>query len=102
MATTEGAALVNERETLIAEFDRTVKEAKRIAKGIDKVTARGRWVAAVEKAEAMVEEVKVTPSGDDDEDEDLKRQVLADQIEREGRDPLLYKAVVAPSAPGVS
>lgn len=99
MKAREGVAVVNEREALISQFNKLVKDAQRQAKGIDPVTPRERWVSVIDKAQSMVDEVVVSPSGDHDQDDDLRRSVLADQIEREGNDPMLYRAVVAPSTP---
>ncbi|TVS01075.1 MAG: hypothetical protein EA407_13000 [Rhodobacteraceae bacterium] len=102
MRSTNGAKLVAEKDALLVEFDKIVKEAKRRLRGVDKVTPRQLWADAKAKADEMVSSVVVFQDDDDDQqldEDDLKREIVADLIESEGKDPLLYKAVVSPSAP---
>ena len=99
MKAREGAALVSEREAHTAEFDRVVKDAKLRAAGLDPDTPMRKWEKAVTSAEQMVSDVVVIPSGCEDEDEELRRSVLADELERAKADSVLYKAVMSPSAP---
>ncbi|TMV09695.1 site-specific integrase [Ruegeria sediminis] len=92
MKAREGAALVSEQETLLAEFEKIVKKAKRKAAGQGKLSPLEHWREAVEEAEAM--KAEITGSLDDDE----RQEVLAEDLHRRGADPILIKAVMQPEA----
>ena len=98
MKAREGVALVSEREALTAEFDKVVKDARLRAAGLDPDTPMRKWEKAVDIAEQTLSRVVVSASGCEVTDEDLRRSVLADELERTKADPMLYKAVLSPSA----
>jgi integrase len=86
-------ALVAEWEGHLKEFDRIVKKAERSSGTVDlvdRLSPLEEWREARRDAAAMLDELK----GDLTDDE--KRELLGDELERRGSDPLLYKAVVVP------
>jgi hypothetical protein len=89
MQAREGAALVAEQEKLVREFDRIVAKAKG---EVPEVTPRDHWRETLAEAEAMVAAIKGTLSDDE------RREVLADDLQSRGSDPVLIKAVVAPQS----
>ncbi|WP_439562819.1 tyrosine-type recombinase/integrase [Roseinatronobacter sp.] len=99
MKAREGVALVAEWESLMAEFKMVVKDAGLRAAGMDPDTPLRQWEKAVASAEQMVSGVVVNPSGCEEEDEDFRRSVLAEALELQQPDPMLFRAVFSPSAP---
>lgn len=92
MTAREGAALIAEQETLLAEFEKIVEKAKRKAAGTGQLSPLEHWREAVKEAEAMVAAV----SGGRGDDE--RQMVLADDLRHRGADPVLIRAVVQPNA----
>lgn len=92
MKAREGAALVVEQEALLAEFDKIVTKAKRKAAGQGALSPLEHWREAVKEAKAM----KAAVIGARDEDE--AQEILADDLNRRGADPVLIKAVMQPDA----
>lgn len=95
MKARDGGALVTEWETLMKAYDRNVAKAQRAAGFFgadDRLSPLERWREAREEATAMMNAFK------DDLTEDERRELLGDELERRGADPMLYKAVVVPDA----
>ena len=92
MRAREGAALVAEQETLLAEYDKIVAKARKKAAGAGQFSPLEHWREAVKEAEEMVASIKGNFS------EAGRREVLADELRRAEADPVLYKAVVSPDA----
>jgi integrase len=92
MRAREGAALVAEQETLLAEYDKLVAKAMRKAAGQGQLSPLEHWREATAEAEAMVAAIK----GGLDEDD--RRDVLAEDLHRRGSDPVMIKAVMQPEA----
>ena len=90
MQAREGAALVAEQERLVAQFDRIVFKNGGIAHG--QVSSREHWQDMLRQAEAMLEAIKGNLSEDD------KREILAEDLHGRGADPVLIKAITAPSS----
>ncbi len=94
MKAREGGALVTEWERLMKDYDREVRKAERkagVAPAGD-VSPLEEWREARREADAMLGAFK------DDLTEDERRELLGDELERRGADPLLYQAVVTPEA----
>ncbi len=92
MKAREGGALVTEWEKLMKAYDREVAKAERKAgvSVIDGQSTWERWKEAREEAAALLDTIK----GDLTEDE--RRELLGEELERRGADPVLYRAVAAP------
>lgn len=93
MKAREGGALVTEWESLMKAYERNVAKAQRAAGVVghdDRLSPLERWREAREEANAMMNAFK------DDLTEDERRELLGDDLERRGADPMLYKAVVVP------
>ncbi|SHL09258.1 hypothetical protein SAMN05444414_1051, partial [Roseovarius marisflavi] len=95
MKAREGVALVIERETLLAEFDKIVAKAKRKAAGAGQLSPLEHWRESVAEAEAMLAAIKGMP--DDGDEGDDRREVLADDLRLRGADPVLVAAVLDPN-----
>jgi len=94
MKAREGAGLVSEWEALCKEYDRTIAKAERQA-GVStagQLSPLEQWREALSDAAGMLAAIKGEMS------EDERREVLGDDLERRGADPVLYKAVVMPQA----
>ena len=92
MKAREGAALVAEQESLLAECDNLVAKARRKATGPGQLSPLEHRREATAEAEAMIAAIK---GGLDDDD---RRDVLAEDLHRRGADPVLVKAVTQPEA----
>ncbi|MGX0975211.1 integrase [Roseovarius sp. MBR-51] len=92
MKAREGAALVAEQESLLAEYEKIVAKAKRKAAGRGQLSPLEHWREATAEAKAMVAAIK----GSLEEDE--RREILADDLHQRGADPILVKAVMQPEA----
>ncbi|WP_270919490.1 hypothetical protein, partial [Parasedimentitalea psychrophila] len=92
MTARDGADLFTEHAKLLAEYEKIVSKAQRAAAGQGQLSPLEHWREAVKEAEGLVADV----SGARNEDE--ARQVVADELERRGADPFLYRAVVEPEA----
>jgi len=90
MKAREGAALVAEQESLLAEYNKLVAKAERKAAGQGQLSPLEHWREATAEAEAMLAAIK---GGLDDDD---RRDVLAEDLHRRGADPVLVKAVTQP------
>lgn len=96
MKAREGGALVTEWESLMKAYDRNVAKAERsagIAHPDDRLSPLEKWREARRETVAMMEAFKA------DLTEDERRELLGDDLERRGADPVLYRAVVEPDAP---
>jgi integrase len=87
-----GAALVNEQENLLAEYEKLVAKALRKAAGAGQLSPLQHWREATAEAEAMVAAIK---GGLDEGD---RRDVLAEDLHQRGADPILVKAVAQTEA----
>lgn len=114
----EGAALVSEHVALESAFGRMVKDARKGApeaigaEGISRYIASGwsglddprtdleKWEALRDEAEALVRSVRGLGGYNEHQDggDQVRREVIADEIERTGGDPLLFRAVTQPDA----
>ncbi|SHG75162.1 Phage integrase family protein [Cognatiyoonia sediminum] len=111
-----GAAQVEEHTALIAAFDRIVSDAlsgEPSAQGdaaieryidatrnrlTDRRTQKEVWEDYKVEARNLVRSVHIGGAIVDDELEDEARRLVAEDLERSGADPMLYKAVVLPDA----
>ncbi len=87
------AELMREYPRVDAEYHRQVKAMLTQAAAGKVESARAAWVAAMREADRMVAEVVGL---DDDSD---RRSVLADSLLARNADPVLIRAVMAPSLP---
>jgi integrase len=89
-----GGALVTEWEKLMKAYDRNVVKAERKAGVVtaDALSPLEQWREARMEAAAMLAAFK------DDLTEDERRELLGDELERQGADPVLYQAVVMPES----
>jgi hypothetical protein len=114
----EGAALVSEHAALQASFTRMVADARAgspeavgaagIARYIamawsdldDPRTEREKWSDLKEEAEALVRSVRGLGGSEHSYDDahQERREIIADEIERTGGSPMLYRAVTQPEA----
>jgi len=92
MKARDGAELFTEHAKLLSEYEKIVAKARRKAAEQGQLSPLEHWRDAVKEAEELVAGV----SGVRDEDE--ARMVVADDLERRGADPVLYRAVVSPEA----
>lgn len=76
MRAREGAALVAELESLLAEYEKIVAKAKRKAAGEGQLSPLEHWREATAEAEAMVAAIKGSLEGDE------RREILADDLHR--------------------
>lgn len=115
----QGSALVSEHAALGAAFERMVTDARKgspeaIGKdGISRYIASAwsglddprtdleKWEVLKKEAEALVRSVRVLGGGNEHGDggDEVRRQIIADEIERTAGDPLLFRAVTQPTAP---
>lgn len=92
MRAREGAELFTEHERLLTEYEKIVAKARRKAAEEGQLSPLEHWRDAVKEAEQLVAGVSGVRS------EHEARQVVADDLERRGADPVLYRAVVTPEA----
>lgn len=92
MKAREGADLVFEHGTLMRQYEKIVAKALQCAAGQGQLSPLEHWREAAKEAEAMVASVRGNFSDDE------RREILADDLERRGADPMLYEAVVTPEA----
>jgi integrase len=92
MKAREGAALVAEQEALLAEYEKIAAKAMRKAVGQGTLSPLEHWREAVAEITAMRDAIVGDLSDDD------RQEVLADDLNRRGADPLLIRAVMAPDA----
>ncbi|MEM6960160.1 MAG: tyrosine-type recombinase/integrase [Myxococcota bacterium] len=92
MRAREGAELLIEHESLLTEYEKIVAKARRKAAEEGQLSPLEHWRDAVKEAEQLVAGVSGVRS------EHEARQVVADDLERRGADPVLYRAVVTPDA----
>ena len=92
MKARDGADLFTEHAKLLSEYEKIVVKAKRTASEKGQLTPLEHWREAVKEAEALV--AGITGARNEDE----ARRLLADDLERRGADPVLYRAVVSPEA----
>ena len=91
MKAREGAALVNEHEALLAQYDTMVSTVRQNEEQLARLSPRERWRQAVAEADRLLQGAK-------GRNEDEVRQVVADGIAQREGDPMLYKAVLTPDA----
>lgn len=92
MRAREGAELFTKHERLLTEYEEIVAKARRKAAEGGQLSPLEHWREAVKEAEELVAGVSGVRS------EHEARQVVADELERRGADPVLYRAVVTPEA----
>ena len=92
MKAREGAALVAEQESLLAEYEKIVTKAKRRAAGQGSLSPLEHWREAVAEVTAMKEAIVGDLSDDD------RQEVLADDLHRRGADPVMIRALMTPDA----
>jgi hypothetical protein len=92
MKARDGAELVAEQERLATEYAKIVAKAQRTAADLGQLSPLEHWREAVKEAEELVAGIKGV------RDEDEARKVLADDLQRRGAEPMLYRAVVSPEA----
>lgn len=92
MKAREGAALVIERESLLAEYEKIVAKAKKKAAGEGTLSPLEHWREAVIEVEAM----KSGMVGGRDDDE--RQEILAEDLHSRGADSVLLKALMTPEA----
>ncbi len=87
----EGPALLREHAAVLSDYEETVRAARRQAAGSEEVSPRERWYRALAEADRLVKE-SYGPSEDD------IRDIIGDELIKQGTNPLLYKAVTNPEA----
>ncbi|WP_171052579.1 site-specific integrase [Ruegeria sediminis] len=92
MKARDEATLVREQAALMVEYDRRVSEVEARLLALSGESPRERWDRYLRHAQHMTEAVV----GPDDEAD--KRALLAEELHRVGRDPLLIRAVAAPTS----
>jgi integrase len=92
MQSRDGADLFTEHARLISEYDKIVAKALRTAAERGQLSPLQHWREVIKEAEALVTGV-IGARGEGD-----ARQIVADELERLGADPVLYTAVVSPDA----
>lgn len=92
MKAREGAALVREQETLLAEYEKIVAKAKRRGAGQGMLSPLEHWREAVADVTAMKEGIVGNLSDDD------QQEVLADDLHRRGAAPTMIRALMMPDA----
>lgn len=92
MKAREGAALVKEQETLLAEYEKIVAKAKRKGAGQGVLSPLENWREAVAEVTAMRDGIVGNLSDDD------RQEILADDLHRRGADPIMVRALMMPDA----
>jgi hypothetical protein len=86
-----GARMIAEWETIGREFDRLVAETTKQMKSEENRSPATLWRDAILRAEGMLDGVQGL-------DRDEARTIVAEGLVKQGEDPLVIKAVLAPNA----
>ncbi|MER5172210.1 tyrosine-type recombinase/integrase [Thioclava kandeliae] len=92
MVAREGGALVTEHALLLKRFEFLVAKEKRKLSTIGGLSPREKWKDALKQAETLIAGVVGAA------DEMDARDLVADELQRNGSDSMLYRAVATPDA----